>query len=99
MAARCLRQKGAFSEPFAPLRSVVQGLRGEATTAHVRMSQRLWLDDLSQSVTSSRQSMRRQLVSCLVGKCRSMQEAGLEVSPKSVVVRTKFQDACEIVRR
>ncbi len=27
MAARCLRQAGAYSEAFSPTRSVVQGLR------------------------------------------------------------------------
>eukprot|EP00959_Pyramimonas_sp_CCMP1952_P313490 6561885-Pyramimonas_sp.AAC.1 len=28
MAARCVRQSGAYGAPFVPTRSIVQGLRG-----------------------------------------------------------------------
>eukprot|EP00959_Pyramimonas_sp_CCMP1952_P349799 7329352-Pyramimonas_sp.AAC.1 len=97
MAARCLRQSGTYSEPFAPLRSIVQGLRGgtrfakcatchimhRPTTVHVGMSQRLWIDDPSQSIKSTSETMRNKLVRCLVDTCRSMQRAGLSISPKS----------------
>eukprot|EP00959_Pyramimonas_sp_CCMP1952_P446571 9350353-Pyramimonas_sp.AAC.1 len=62
MAARCLRQSGADSEAFTPIRSVVQGLRSgtrfakavtyfimqKIATIHARLLHRLWIDDLSQ---------------------------------------------------
>eukprot|EP00959_Pyramimonas_sp_CCMP1952_P428693 8978850-Pyramimonas_sp.AAC.1 len=63
------------------------------TTAHVNMSHRLWVDDLSQSCKGSRIGMRQQQISCLLTTCRTFVEAGLRISPKSVVVCSNVQDA------
>eukprot|EP00959_Pyramimonas_sp_CCMP1952_P445144 9321015-Pyramimonas_sp.AAC.1 len=113
MAAWCVRQDGTYGPPFCPTRSIVQGLRAGArfgkcatlfimykiTTAHANMIHRLWVDDPSQSCKGSRIGMRKQLTSCLLTTCRTFFGAGLEISPKSVVVCSSVQDARAIVRR
>eukprot|EP00959_Pyramimonas_sp_CCMP1952_P186313 3896186-Pyramimonas_sp.AAC.1 len=92
MAARCVRQAGAYGSPFAPTRSIVQGLRSgtcfgkcatshilqHITTCHVNMSRRLWVDSFSQTVRGSRVAVRNQLVDCLVDACHQLQDHGLK---------------------
>ena len=64
---RLLAQFDATSQPFQATRSIIQGLRSGtrfarcmtskvmevATTANPRLSQRLWIDDLSMSAVGS----------------------------------------------
>eukprot|EP00959_Pyramimonas_sp_CCMP1952_P252486 5275365-Pyramimonas_sp.AAC.1 len=63
------------------------------------MSHRLWVGDFSQTVRGSRVAVRHQLVDCLVDTCQQLQDHGLKVSPKSVVVCTFVADARMVVRR
>ena len=113
MASRCVRQSGAYSAPFDPTRSIVQGLRAgtrfakcatyyimaKITTVHVGMSHRLWIDDLSQTYRASRRTMVAKMVHCLADTCQAIQEAGLKVSPKSVVLCTRLCDAKLVARK
>eukprot|EP00959_Pyramimonas_sp_CCMP1952_P028731 602721-Pyramimonas_sp.AAC.1 len=69
------------------------------TTAHVNMSHRLWVDDLSQVARGSRISMRKQVIRCLIDTCQIMEAAGLKISPKSVVICSHIEDARIITRR
>eukprot|EP00959_Pyramimonas_sp_CCMP1952_P311639 6521958-Pyramimonas_sp.AAC.1 len=67
-------------------------------TAHVRCSHRVWIDDMSQSTKGTQQQVKRDLVSCVIDTARGLQQQGLKLAGKSVIVCSKFSDAKEIVR-
>ena len=106
MSARSLAQDGSFSEAFQPSRSIVQGIRSgtrfgrcmvyhilsQITTAHVGMSMRIWVDDLSQRVLGSRRVVRVRLLRVLKDTCSKLQEIGLKAAPKSVLMCSRPAD-------
>eukprot|EP00959_Pyramimonas_sp_CCMP1952_P262806 5495287-Pyramimonas_sp.AAC.1 len=55
------------------------------TTAHPRVSHRIWIGDISQGTRGSRSAVRRQLAARIIQTCQELRAKKLNVSPKSVV--------------
>eukprot|EP00959_Pyramimonas_sp_CCMP1952_P343634 7198215-Pyramimonas_sp.AAC.1 len=60
---------------------------------HPLVDMRLWIDDLSQSLASSRRTIRKVMVQVLHQTAQLLDKDGLKVAAKSVVLCSKFQDA------
>ena len=107
-----LNQIKAFSLPFEPTCSIIQGLRSgtriarimtlyimaRICTANVRCSHRLWIDNLSQSTKGSRPEVIKNLTRCLVGTAKGLHQQKLKIASKSVITCSNYGDAKKIAR-
>eukprot|EP00959_Pyramimonas_sp_CCMP1952_P271350 5672908-Pyramimonas_sp.AAC.1 len=69
------------------------------TTAHPRVSHRIWIDDISQGTKGSRSAVRQQLAACIIQTCQELRAKKPNVSPKTVVMCSHSQDAKWIAAR
>eukprot|EP00959_Pyramimonas_sp_CCMP1952_P473043 9501044-Pyramimonas_sp.AAC.1 len=87
LAPRLLAQLDAVSLPHQASRSVAQGSRNgtrfakcltafackKLSVAHPTMSERIWVDDLSERVVGSRQHVRSELAKAVLSTVREFQ--------------------------
>eukprot|EP00959_Pyramimonas_sp_CCMP1952_P148374 3104331-Pyramimonas_sp.AAC.1 len=68
------------------------------TVAHPALSERLWIDDLSQTAVGSSQFVRDQLVEGVTAVNDMLEDEGLKLASKSAITCSSMQDAKAIVR-
>eukprot|EP00959_Pyramimonas_sp_CCMP1952_P284391 5944921-Pyramimonas_sp.AAC.1 len=112
ITVRTLSQEGAVCNPFEPCQSVIQGLRGGTrfakilthfimrvvVTATPTMNHRVWIGDVCQKITGSRQAVRSNLILGIVKTGQELAKAGLRLAKKSVVMCTNAADARAVAR-
>eukprot|EP00959_Pyramimonas_sp_CCMP1952_P405568 8500120-Pyramimonas_sp.AAC.1 len=98
---------------FQPSQSIVPGLRSGTrfgrclvyfilqglTTSHPYMSMRIWVDDLTVYTTGTRAHVRSRLYRGILDTCQTLQEHGLPVATKSVILTSRPSDAKFVVRQ
>eukprot|EP00959_Pyramimonas_sp_CCMP1952_P101594 2125629-Pyramimonas_sp.AAC.1 len=106
-------QVSAYSLPFQPTRSVVQGLRSgtrfarcmsywvlhRLCTVHPSLSERLWIDDLSMRSVGSRRQVRLTMVKGICSAAKYMKSQDLTISPKSTVTCSHSVDTKAVVQQ
>eukprot|EP00959_Pyramimonas_sp_CCMP1952_P053903 1127388-Pyramimonas_sp.AAC.1 len=60
------------------------------------MSERIWIDDLSQRVAGSRRHVRTTLIKGILSTVKEFWRLGLGISPKSVVTCSHHSDAVAV---
>eukprot|EP00959_Pyramimonas_sp_CCMP1952_P020794 438564-Pyramimonas_sp.AAC.1 len=68
------------------------------TVAHPALSERLWIDDLSQTAEGSSQFVRESFIEGVPAVHDMLEDEGLQLAPKSASMCSSMQDAKAIVR-
>eukprot|EP00959_Pyramimonas_sp_CCMP1952_P372357 7797695-Pyramimonas_sp.AAC.1 len=62
------------------------------------MSERIWIDDLSQRVAGSRRHVRTTLIKAILAAVREFRRLGLGISPKGVATCSQHSDAGAVLK-
>ena len=112
VAPRVLRDKGSYSLPVQPERSIVAGSRAgpdmsraylfevldEVFRQHPAVSLKSWLDDMVQRAEGTRRHVVAALTHGAVHLVRRLRASGLNVATKSVILASEASIAAEVVR-